>query len=132
MATTKIAGVQMDIAIGAPAENLVSMRSRLEQSLAVGAQLTVFPECTTTGYCFESLAEAMAVAEPLDGRSVNTVAGWCRELSTCVIFGFLESADQLLYNSLALVGPEWFDRELSKSPFANAWRGSIYDARCRL
>ena len=105
MGTTKIAGVQMDIAIGAPAENLVSMRSRLERSLAAGAQLTVFPECTTTGYCFESLAEAMSVAEPLDGSSVNTVSDWCRELSTCVIFGFLESADQLLYNSLALVGP---------------------------
>ena len=106
MATTKIAGVQMDIAIGNRDENLAVMRTRLEQSLAAGAQLTVFPECTTTGYCFESMDEAMSVAEPLDGPSVNNVSSWCRELSTRVIFGFLESVDQQLFNSLALVGPE--------------------------
>jgi len=106
MATTKIAGVQMDIAIGQREQNLAAMRIRLDQSLSAGAQLTVFPECTTTGYCFESLAEAMTVAESLDGHSVKTVAEWCRELSTSVIFGFLEAVDQQLYNSLALVGPE--------------------------
>ena len=106
MATTKIAGVQMDIAIGYREQNLAAMQTRLKQSLAAGAQLTVFPECTTTGYCFESKDEAMDIAESLDGPSVKTVVDWCRDLSTCVIFGFLESADQLLYNSLALVGPK--------------------------
>ena len=106
MATTRIAGVQMDIAIGQRDRNLSVMKTRLQETLAAGAQLTVFPECTTTGYCYESKADAMSVAESLDGPSVKTVAGWCRDLSTCVIFGFLESADQQLFNSLALVGPE--------------------------
>ena len=105
MVTYKIAGVQMDIAIGDRAQNLVAMKTRLDQSLAAGAVLTVFPECTTTGYCFETKDEAMGVAESLDGPSVQTVTQWCRDLSTCVIFGFLESDDQQLYNSLALVGP---------------------------
>jgi len=105
MATTKIAGVQMDIAIGDRDRNLAAMRTRLDQSCQAGAALTVFPECTTTGYCFETKAEALTVAEALDGPSVQTVVGWCQELSTCVIFGFLESAGQHLYNSLALVGP---------------------------
>lgn len=105
MATYKIAGVQMDVAIGDRAQNLVTMKSQLEQSLAAGAVLTVFPECTTTGYCFGTKDEALGVAESLDGPSVQTVAQWCRDLSTCVIFGLLESADNQLYNSLALVGP---------------------------
>ena len=106
MATYKIAGVQMDVAIGQRDQNLAAMRTRLEQALAAGAELIVFPECTTTGYCFETKAEAMAVAEPMDGPSVQTVINWCREFSTFVIFGFLESDDQHLYNSLALVGPD--------------------------
>ena len=106
MATYKIAGVQMDIAIGDRAQNLIAMKTQLDQSLAAGTVLTVFPECTTTGYCFETKAEALGVAEALDGPSVQTVTQWCRDLSTYVIFGFLESADQQLYNSLALIGPD--------------------------
>ena len=116
MVTYKIAGVQMDIAIGDRAQNLVAMKTRLDQSLAAGAVLTVFPECTTTGYCFETKDEAMGVAESLDGPSVQTVTQWCRELSTCVIFGFLESDDQQLYNCLLYTSPSPRDATLSRMP----------------
>ena len=106
METYKIAGVQMDIAIGERDQNLAAMKTRLEQSLAAGAALTVFPECTTSGYCFETKTEALGVAESMDGPSVQTVINWCREFSTFVIFGFLETVDQHLYNSVAFVGPD--------------------------
>ena len=66
MATFKVAGVQMDIEIANVDANLDKMAARLDQTTAVGAQLTVFPECTTTGYCFESLEEAKQVAESFE------------------------------------------------------------------
>jgi predicted amidohydrolase len=106
MPTVKIAGVQMDIVFADRQKNLDAMRERLDETVAAGADLTVFPECTTTGYCFESKSEAMAVAESMDGDAVQTVSRWCRQFSTRVIFGLLESENEKLFNSVALVGPQ--------------------------
>ena len=61
----KIAGVQMDIALGQPETNLQRMAETLETTAQQGAQLTVFPECAVTGYCFDSLEEAQAFYQRL-------------------------------------------------------------------
>ena len=106
MSLFKIAGVQMDIEFANAEANLEKLASRLSQTTAEGAQLTVFPECTITGYCFESAEEAMTVSESLDGPSVTRVAELCREHDTMVVFGFLELAGDQIFNSLALVGPQ--------------------------
>lgn len=102
----KIAGVQMDIEIGNRDANLDKMETRLAEATLAGARLTIFPECTTTGYCFESFDEAMEVAEGLEGTSVTQVHSWCRQRQTMVVFGFLERDGDRVYNALALVGPE--------------------------
>ena len=57
--TFKIAGVQMDIAIKDCAANLAAMEKALRVTTSQGARLTVFPECAVTGYCFDSLEEAI-------------------------------------------------------------------------
>lgn len=106
MAKFKVAGVQMDIEIANAEANLDKMEARLSETMAAGAQLTVFPECTTTGYCFSSLGEAKQVAEGLDGPSIKRVHQLCREYQTMVVFGFLELDGDRVFNSLALVGPE--------------------------
>ena len=49
MTKMKIAGVQMDIEFNNRDGNLNKMQERLEETTSNGAQLTVFPECTTTG-----------------------------------------------------------------------------------
>lgn len=101
----KVAGVQMDIRFADIETNLQSMKEKLVQTCAAGAWLTVFPECTTTGYCFASLEEAKKVAEPLDGSSVSRVVELAAEFDTRIVFGFLESDGDVVYNSLALVDP---------------------------
>ncbi len=101
----KIAGVQMDIEFNNRDGNLNKMQERLEETTSNGAQLTVFPECTTTGYCFTSLEEAREIAEGFDGPSVTRVHEWCKEKDTMVVFGFLELAGDKIFNVLALVGP---------------------------
>ncbi len=105
MSRFKVAGVQMDIEFAAVSRNLEKMEGKLSETVANGAALTVFPECTTTGYCFDSLEEAKQVGESLDGPSVMAVRNWCASKTTMVIFGFLELKDDCLYNSLALIGP---------------------------
>ena len=105
MPRIKVAGVQMDIRIGDAPANLRAMRERLQVATRDGAALTVFPECTTTGYCFESLAEAKTVAQPLLGPNFQAVQQMCVEFQTRVVFGFLELAGEQVFNGLALVGP---------------------------
>ena len=103
MEKLKVAGVQMDIEFANRKANLDRMRDAVQQTTKGGAWLTVFPECTTTGYCFESLEEAKEVAEPIDGEATKQVVQLCSEFDTRVIFGFLESHGESVYNSLALV-----------------------------
>ena len=106
MSRFKVAGVQMDIRFAEVELNLQKMEMRLEETVANGASLTVFPECTTTGYCFESIDEAKQCGESIDGPSVTCVQEWCATKNTMVIFGFLELENDRLYNSLALLGPD--------------------------
>jgi predicted amidohydrolase len=103
----KIAGVQMDIAFADAHANLEKIHSRLKQTTSAGAQLTVFPECTTTGYCFESFEEAFEYSQDMDGDSIARVRQMCADLNTRAVFGFLErTSDKRLYNSVALVSGE--------------------------
>ncbi len=106
MPELKVAGVQMDLALGEVEANLEAMATFAQQTTSEGAWLTVFPECTTTGYCFSSKEEALDVAETRDGPSVQRVHQLCQELQTRIIFGFLERANGHLFNSLALVSPD--------------------------
>jgi predicted amidohydrolase len=101
----KVAGVQMDIHLADASRNLNAMQEKLRAATSAGAQLTVFPECTTTGYCFESLNEAVEVAQPLMGENFQCVHQMCVELDTMVVFGFLELVEEGVYNTVAMVGP---------------------------
>ena len=104
MSTYKVAGVQMDIAIADIESNINKIYSYTKTTVNAGAWLTVFPECTTAGYCFDSLDEARRFAEPRNGPTTKLVTDFCRELDTRIVFGFLETDDSgKLYNSLALV-----------------------------
>lgn len=100
-----VAGVQMDIQLADASHNLNAMHQKLQETTSAGAQLTVFPECTTTGYCFDSLDEALEIAQPAEGNDFQRVHEMCSQLDTMVVYGFLEEADHGIYNSLALVGP---------------------------
>ena len=53
----RVSAVQMDVSFGDVEANLKKMTGRLDETTSTGAQLTVFPECALSGYCFESLDE---------------------------------------------------------------------------
>jgi predicted amidohydrolase len=101
----KVAGVQMDIAFADPLENLRRVRDRMVVAADKGANLVVFPECTTTGYCFDSFDTVRKLAEPRDGRVCTEVQAHCQRLGVSVVIGMLELAEDLVFNSAALIGP---------------------------
>ena len=107
MSKFKVAGVQMDIALADAEANLLSMEKLCPEAVSKGAQLVVFPECTLTGYCFDSLAEAQSVAQPIVGANVNRVVEIAKENNTHIVFGMLESGvEGAVYNSAVLVNGE--------------------------
>ena len=105
MGIFRIAGVQTNVTLADKEANLDAMRKWLVQTTAEGAQLTVFPECALTGYCFDSLEEAIPYAESIPGPATESVAEWCRDLNAFVVFGLLERAGDRLFNACTLVGP---------------------------
>jgi hypothetical protein len=105
MPTWKIAAVQMDCAFTENEKNLAAIRTKLREAAANGARLVVFPECALTGYCFESLQEAMPHAEPIPGASTQILAEDCARLGVWAVVGMLERADASIYNACCLIGP---------------------------
>lgn len=95
----------MDVKLGDADANLTAMHHHLRTTAAAGARLTIFPECTTTGYCFENFEEGFAVSETCDGKAVTSMTAACSELNTHTIFGFLERDGDRIFNSVVCVGP---------------------------
>jgi predicted amidohydrolase len=102
----KIAAVQMDCKLAAPAHNLQTIVSHLHETAAHGARLTVYPECALTGYCFESKEEAWPHAEPIPGPCTRAIAEVCAHHQIWAVVGLLEAAGNDLFNACALVGPQ--------------------------
>jgi predicted amidohydrolase len=102
----RVAGVQMDVELGAVAANLGRMERRLAEAAGHGAKLVVFPECAATGYCFESVADAREVAQPIPGPITERMSQLCHEHGTYAAFGMVELDADRLFNAAVLVGPE--------------------------
>ena len=102
----KIACVQTDVVFKDINANLSSLEATVRSEVAQGTQLTVFPECFSTGYCFDSLPEAMAFGESVPGPSTDRVAKLCAKLKTYVVFGMLEKSGDQLFNVAVLIGPD--------------------------
>src|SRR5437588_12017958 len=105
MAKTKIACAQIDCLLGQPRTNLNKIVSLIRSAAERDAKLVMFPECALTGYAYESLEEAIAFAEPINGPSANAIAEACRETNAHAIVGFLEADGNNYYNAAMLVGP---------------------------
>jgi 5-aminopentanamidase len=79
-------------------------REAVREAVGAGARLVVLPELSTSGYVFESPAEARSCAEPADGPALR---GWAEEAArgdAVVVGGFCElGEDGAVYNSAAVV-----------------------------
>lgn len=105
MGKTRIACVQMDVAIGDVEANRRKIVERMRTAAESAAELVIFPECALTGYCFDSLEEAAPFAEPIDGRSSEAISESCSETGKHAVIGFIEKNGSDFYNAAMLVGP---------------------------
>ncbi len=107
----KVAAVQFDPKIGKSQENLRRVLDLLEQSAASGVKLAVFPEAAISGYVFDTLQEAVSVAEPVPGPASRALARRCAQLGVCAVVGLLEREGSRVYNSAMVCGPDgWIGR----------------------
>jgi predicted amidohydrolase len=102
----KVAAVQMNPKLMKNDKNLETILLRIREAAAEGSVLVVFPECTLTGYRFNSREEAIAHSETIPGPATNRVANLCKELGVYVIFGMLETDGDRLFNAAVFVGPD--------------------------
>ena len=100
-----IAAVQMDIRLGDLPHNTRIMQEKMHAAADLGADIVVFPECSLSGYCFESLDEAKQHALAADNEFSRSLISTAAELDLFAVFGFVELENDLVYNSLALAGP---------------------------
>jgi len=102
---TIVAAAQLDIKLGETQTNLARMLAYAGEAAGNGANLIIFPECSLTGYQFDSREEALSYAEIVPGPAVKAIASMCLELHVYVIFGLLAQSEEKLFNTSVLVGP---------------------------
>jgi len=101
----KIAGVQMNPQLMAKAGNLRTILQHLQTAAHAGAGLVIFPECALTGYCFQSLQEAIPLAEPVPGPSTQKLTEACQSHQIHAIMGMIEKDGDRYFNAAVLAGP---------------------------
>jgi predicted amidohydrolase len=102
----KIALAQIDVAFGDVERNLATVKRRTEEAAAKGAQLVVFPECALTGYAFDSLEAARAVAIPAPGPATAELRRTCAATGVHLVVGTLERDGDRVFNTALLIGPD--------------------------
>lgn len=102
---TVVACCQLAPVLGDPSANRDLVALAVSQAAAAGANVVVLPELVSSGYAFESRAEARSCAETAAGE---TVTSWARLAATheiVIVGGFCETAGDELFNSAAAVDP---------------------------
>ncbi len=102
----RIAGIQTDVAFKDVDANLALLESTVRSETALGTQLTIFPECFSAGYCFDSLEEARSFSESIPGPTTDRIARLCREVKSCVVFGMIEKSGSDIFNTAVMIGPD--------------------------
>jgi predicted amidohydrolase len=101
----KIAVVQMDVQLLDKERNIKAILDQLETAAQGGARVIIFPECAVTGYCFDSLEEAIPYAEPIPGATTERIGRAARERNCTVVVGMLEREAATIYNAAAVIAP---------------------------
>ncbi len=106
MHTIRVAAVSMNGYLGQPERVLNSMAQWCERAAAEKAELVLFPELVIHGHCTPNTWE---VAEPVpDGPSVRRLVQLARQFRLVLCAGLSEKERDIVYNTVAVVGPEGY------------------------
>ena len=101
-----VGAAQTEPRLGEPARNLETCLARLEQAASAGCALVVLPECSTSGYMFQSEDEAARFAEEVPGPATEALERACARLDLHCVVGVLERDGDTLRNTALLLGPD--------------------------
>ncbi len=105
----RVSCIQFEPHFGAVAANIARASDLIRAAATEGSALIVLPELASTGYVFESEAEAAALSEPVpDGPTTRAWAALAAELGVHIVAGIAEKAGETLYNAAVIVGPEGY------------------------
>lgn len=102
----RVAAIQFDPTLNRVETNLDTVGRLMSRAVQEGVELAVFPECALTGYVYESLDEAMEVAQPVPGPASRQLAEMSADLGLYAVVGMLERAGGQCFNTALLAGPE--------------------------
>lgn len=104
---TRVVCAQLDPVVGDLPANQDKCLDAVRAAVADGADVVVLPELSTSGYVFESVAEARSLAIPQDHEFFGRLAGLLAGTDTIVVVGFCELGPSgTLWNSAAMVGAD--------------------------
>ena len=108
-APLRVSCIQFEPQFGDVAANIARASDLIRAAAAEGSGLIVLPELASTGYVFESEAEAASLAEPVpDGPTTRAWAALAVELGVHIVAGIAERADGALYNAAVILGPQGY------------------------
>lgn len=102
-----VACLQFEPTVGAREENVSHSLDLVARAVRRGARLVVMPELSSSGYVFESRAEAFSLSEPaVGGPSIEAWSAIAAKHGLHIVAGFCERDGQALFNSAAVIGPD--------------------------
>jgi predicted amidohydrolase len=104
--TVLVACCQLAPVLGDPPANRELAAGAVAQAAAAGASVIVLPELLSSGYVFESRAEAQASAEAPDGETITLWQRLSAEHGAVIVGGFCEKGSlptEGPYNSAVLI-----------------------------
>lgn len=100
-----VAALSLSPEPAAVGRNAAEIERLARGAAAAGVRLALFPELATTGLAIPSRAAARRLAEPSDGDTPRRLAALAAELGMAIGWGFVEIADDRLFNAALLVEP---------------------------
>ncbi len=98
-----LAAYQFDAALGRPAYNLERIDSILSELTPGDVDAVLFPEMCDTGYDMATIREYALTWGP---DHLATLQSLAREKRTAVLIGLSERAEDRIYNTAAVIGPD--------------------------
>ena len=101
----RIAGIQLNPLIGEAETNVSRTIYSAAAAAKRGASLIVYPECSLTGYCFDSAEEAGEAAIDRDGKELKLLGEMAGDLKASLVVGYLERIEAGIGNTVSILSP---------------------------
>lgn len=111
----RVAVAQIEPQLAEKKHNLEIVEQTIVTSSQSGASLVVLPEAAVTGYVYDSLDEARAVAETIPGPATEVIAAATEKQHVFAVVGMLERAGPDVFNTAVLSGPRGLEAVYRKT-----------------